>query len=166
MATTSEVPVLIVGGGAAGSVLALELARRGIEFRCIDRMPGPAEESRAIALHSRTLELLDRVDRKLSKRCLDRGLWHNGYVMHFLREGGRTEVRPGLDFTRVASRYNCFLSHNQSETEGFIRDHIKSNYGQEIEYNTRFVNLVQDDDGVTATVAHRERAPCRRRSSS
>ena len=38
--------------------------------------------------------------------------------MHFLRDGERTEVRPGLDYTTVDSRYNCILSHNQSETEG------------------------------------------------
>ena len=154
MAKISEVPVLIIGGGSAGSVLSLELARRGVEFRCIDRMPGPGKESRAIALHARTLELLDRVDTRLSGRCLDRGLWHRGYVMHFLREGERTEVRPGLDFTPVASRYNCFLSHNQSETEGYIRDHTRSEYGREIEYNTRFVDLTQDGDGVTATLVH------------
>ena len=157
MAKISEVPVLIVGGGSAGSILSLELARRGVKFRCIDRMSGPAKESRAIALHARTVELLDRVDGRLSGRCLDRGLWHKGYVMHFLREGERTEVRPGLDFTSVESRYNCFLSHNQSETEGFIRDHTRSEHGREVEYNTRFVRLCQDDEGVTATVVHSDR---------
>ena len=119
---TSEVPVLIVGGGAVGSVLSMELARRGIEYRCIDRMPGPGRESRAIALHARTIELLDLVDPALSKSLLDRDLWCRGYVMHFLRDGERTEVRPGLDYTTVDSRYNCILSHNQSETEGFVRE--------------------------------------------
>ena len=34
----SEVPVLIVGGGAVGCVLSMELARRGVEYRCIERM--------------------------------------------------------------------------------------------------------------------------------
>ncbi len=33
---TSEVPVLIVGGGAAGTTLSLELARHGVEARIID----------------------------------------------------------------------------------------------------------------------------------
>lgn len=149
MAKVSEVPVLIVVGGSAGSVLSLELARRGVKFRCIDRMSGPAKESRAIALHARTVELLDRVDGRLSGRCLDRGLWHKGYVMHFLREGERTEVRPGLDFTSVESRYDCFLSHNQSETEGFIRDRTRSEHGREVEYNTRFVHSDQNDEEET-----------------
>ena len=125
MARTSETPVLIVGGGAVGSVLSMELARRGIEFRCIDRMPGPARESRAIALHARTIELMNLVDPALSARMLARGLWCKGYVMHFLRDGERTEVRPGLDYTTVDSRYNGIISHNQSETEGFIREYTR-----------------------------------------
>jgi len=157
MATTSEVPVLIVGGGAVGSVLSMELARRGIEYRCIDRMPGPGRESRAIALHARTIELMDLVDPALSKSLLDRDLWCRGYVMHFLRDGERTEVRPGLDYTTVDSRYNCILSHNQSETEGFVREYTKSRFGRDIDYDTTFRSLTHDGDEVTAHVTHNDR---------
>jgi len=157
MKKASEVPVLIVGGGSVGCVLSMELARRGAEFRCIDRMPGPGRESRAIALHARTLELFERVDTRLSQACLDRALWHKGYVMHFLHDGKRTEVRPGLDYTPVDSRYNGILSHNQSETERFVRNFARSEFGAEIEYNTRFVGMSQDADGVTASVVHSDR---------
>ena len=73
----------------------MELARRGIEYRCIERMPGPGRESRAIAMHARTVELIDLVDKELSRQLLERDLWCKGYVMHFLRDGERTEVRPG-----------------------------------------------------------------------
>jgi 2-polyprenyl-6-methoxyphenol hydroxylase-like FAD-dependent oxidoreductase len=157
MRTTSEIPVLIVGGGAAGSVLAMELARRGIEYRCIDRMPGPGGESRAIALHARTIELMDLVDASLSQRLLDRDLWCRGYVMHFVRGGARTEVRPGLDYTTVDSRYNCILAHNQSETQAFVTDYTRSRYGREIEYHTAFQDLTQDANGITARVTHSDR---------
>jgi 2-polyprenyl-6-methoxyphenol hydroxylase-like FAD-dependent oxidoreductase len=156
-ARTSEIPVLIVGGGAAGSVLSMELARRGVEYRCIDRLPGPARESRAIALHARTIELMDLVDASLSRQMLDRDLWCRGYVMHFVRGDQRTEVRPGLDFTTVDSRYNCILAHNQSETERFVREYTRSRFGREVEYNTTFQDLTQHDDGVTARVTHGDR---------
>ena len=157
MRTTSDVPVLIVGGGAAGSVLAMELARRGVPYRCIDRMPGPGRESRAIALHARTLELMDLVDPALSRSMLDRDLWCRGYVMHFVRGGERTEVRPGLDYTTVDSRYNCILAHNQSETQAFVRDYTRSRFGRDIEYNTVFHELTQDGNGITARVTHADR---------
>ena len=154
---SAEVPVLIVGGGAAGSVLAMELARRGVEYRCIDRQPGPGRESRAIALHARTVELMDLVDPALSRRMLDRDLWCRGYVMHFVRDGARTEVRPGLDYTTVDSRYNCILAHNQSETEGFIRDFTATRFDRSVEYHTTFQDLSQDGDGITARVTHGDR---------
>jgi 2-polyprenyl-6-methoxyphenol hydroxylase-like FAD-dependent oxidoreductase len=157
MGKTSDVPVLIVGGGAAGSVLAMELARRGVEHRCIDRMAGPSRESRAIALHARTLEMMDLVDPALSARMLERDLWCKGYVMHFVRGGERSEVRPGLDYTTVDSRYNCILSHNQSETQGFVRDFTRERFGGEIEYHTKFEDLTQDGDGITARVTHLDR---------
>ena len=154
---TSEVPVLIVGGGAVGSVLSLELARRGIEYRCIDRMPGSGRESRAIAMHARTVELMDLVDAELGRALRDRSLWCRGYVMHFLRDGERTEVRPGLDYTTVDSRYNGIFAHNQSVTQGVIAEYTQSRFGTSIEYNTTFHDLTQDADGVTARVTHADR---------
>jgi NADPH-dependent dioxygenase len=154
---TSDVPVLIVGGGAVGSVLSMELARRGIEYRCIDRMAGPGRETRAIAMHARTVELMDLVDTELSRPLVERNLWCKGYVMHFLRDGERTEVRPGLDYTTVDSRYNCIFAHSQSETEAVIRDYTQSRFGKTIEYNTAFQDLAQDADGVTARVTHADR---------
>ena len=116
----------------------MELARRGVEYRCIDRLPGPGRESRAIALHARTIELIDLVDPELSRQLLDRDVWCKGYVMHFLRDGERTEVRPGLDYTTVDSRYNCILAHNQSETESFVREYTASRFGKQTEYDTTF----------------------------
>jgi 2-polyprenyl-6-methoxyphenol hydroxylase-like FAD-dependent oxidoreductase len=154
---TSEVPVLIVGGGAVGCVLSMELARRGVEYRCIERMPGPGRETRAIAMHARTVELFDLVDKELSKRILDRDLWCKGYVMHFLRDGERTEIRPGLDYTTVDSRYNCIFAHSQSETETFVRDFTRSRFDRNIEYSTAFQDLALDADGVTARVTHADR---------
>jgi len=157
MPKTSEVPVLIVGGGAVGAVLSMELARRGVEYRCIDRMPGPGRESRAIAMHARTVEMFDLVDKELSRCILERDLWCKGYVMHFLRDGERTEVRPGLDYTTVDSRYNCIFAHNQSETETFVREYTRSHFGKTIEYNSAFQDLTLESDGVTARITHADR---------
>ena len=52
--------ILIVGAGPVGLTMAAELARYGIELRIIDRAPHATETSKALALWSRTLELMDR----------------------------------------------------------------------------------------------------------
>src|SRR5207237_3595728 len=131
--------------------------RRCVEYRCIELMPGPGRETRAIAMHARTVEMLDLVDKELSNRILERDLWCKGYVMHFVRDGERSEVRPGLDYTTVDSRYNCIFAHSQSETESFVRDYTASHFGNTIEYNTAFQDLKQEADGVTARITHADR---------
>ena len=49
----TSTPVLIVGAGPTGLVLALSLARRGVRFRIIDDDAGPGPHSRAMAVHAR-----------------------------------------------------------------------------------------------------------------
>ncbi|HEY8519518.1 MAG TPA: FAD-dependent monooxygenase [Gammaproteobacteria bacterium] len=152
---TSETPILIVGGGAAGTMLTLELARRGVEARTVDRLPGPQPTSRAITVHARTLEILERVDQRLVNRYLEHGIHNKGYVLHFVDGNGRrSEVRPGLDFTTIDCRYPYFLVHGQNDTENNIRDYMREELGREIEWNTQCVAVRQDADGVTATLLH------------
>ena len=50
---------LIVGAGPTGLVMAHELARNGIQCRLIDKAPHRAMESRAIAIHARTVEMFE-----------------------------------------------------------------------------------------------------------
>ena len=49
-------PILIAGAGPTGLVLALALAKLGIDFRIIAEDTGPGEHSRAMVVHARTLE--------------------------------------------------------------------------------------------------------------
>src|SRR5690606_20731112 len=102
--SNSEPEGLIVGGGAAGTMLTLELARRGVAARTVDRLPGPHATSRAITVHARMAEILERIDRELIARFLERGIHNKGYVLHFVDgRGRRSEVRPGIDFTTIES---------------------------------------------------------------
>ena len=52
-----QVDVLIVGAGPTGLMLANQLARRGVRPMIIDRHSGPAQQSRAMAVQARTLEI-------------------------------------------------------------------------------------------------------------
>jgi 2-polyprenyl-6-methoxyphenol hydroxylase-like FAD-dependent oxidoreductase len=149
----SHVPVLVVGAGAAGTMLMLELARRGVEARTIDRLPKAGDTSKAITIHARTLEILERIDKRLVNRYLERGIHNKGYVLHFVDAAGRrSEVRPGIDFTTVDSRYSYLLVHRQAETEQFLRDYTAEQFGVTPEWNTACVDLRLDDSGVTATL--------------
>ena len=149
----SHVPVLVVGAGVAGTMLTLELARRGVNVRTVDRLPKPTDTSKAITVHARTLEILERIDKRLVDRFLERGIHNKGYVLHFVDAAGkRSEVRPGIDFTTVDSRYPFLLVHRQSETEQYLREYTSAHYGVAPDWNTTCVDLQQDESGVTATL--------------
>jgi len=149
----SSVPVLVVGAGAAGTMLTLERARRGVHCRTIDRLPKPGDTSKAITVHARTIEMLERIDRRLADRFLERGIHNKGYVLHFVDAAGkRSEVRPGIDFTKLDSRYQFLLVHRQSETEQYLREYTGAHFGVAPDWNTTLVEMQQDADGVTATL--------------
>lgn len=149
------IPVLIVGGGAAGTLLHLELARRGVEARSIDRLPRAASTSRAVTLHARTAEIMERLDQRLIDRYMARALPSKGYVLHFVDDAGRrSEVRPGLDFTLLDCRYPRLYIHGQHETEGVLREFLLAEHGQATEWGAELVDVAHVDGGARATVQH------------
>ena len=150
-----ELPVLIVGGGAAGSMLLLELCRRGVAVRCVDRLPGPAPTSRAITVHARTAEILERIDQRLIDRCRARALPSKGYVLHFVDESGaRRSVRPGLDFTTLPGRYPLLFIHGQHDTEQLLREFLREQYGKSVEWGAELTHVRHGEDCVFATLRH------------
>jgi 2-polyprenyl-6-methoxyphenol hydroxylase-like FAD-dependent oxidoreductase len=149
----SQVPVLIVGSGAAGTMLALTLARHGVAARVIDRLPAPSRFSRAVTVHARMLEIFEQIDPALVKRYLERGVHSPGYVMHFVDDKGkRRDVRPGLDFTVLHSRYPMLLVHSQDETEATLRSYLKEKYGGETEWGLTCNAVTQQGELVEATL--------------
>jgi len=52
---------IIVGGGPAGMVLGLLLARRGARVRMLERHADFARDFRGDTIHPSTLEMLDRI---------------------------------------------------------------------------------------------------------
>ncbi len=75
--------VLIVGAGPTGLVLALWLAKLGVDVRIVDKTDAPGTTSRALAIQARTLELYRQLD--LADAVLERAhkvpavnLWARG----------------------------------------------------------------------------------------
>jgi 3-(3-hydroxy-phenyl)propionate hydroxylase len=74
-------PVIIVGGGPVGLVLALDLARRGRSCVMLERRSSLCEGSRAICWSKRTLEIMGRLG--VADPLIDRGIiWRKGKVFH------------------------------------------------------------------------------------
>ncbi|WP_244642392.1 FAD-dependent oxidoreductase [Phyllobacterium sp. 628] len=59
MKTEYDVDILICGAGASGLTMALELARRGITFRIIEKLDDPFRGSRGKGIQPRTQEIFE-----------------------------------------------------------------------------------------------------------
>src|SRR5262245_17269332 len=59
MDTQFDTDVLICGAGAAGLTLALDLARRGVSFRIVEKAPQAFHGSRGKGIQPRTLEVFE-----------------------------------------------------------------------------------------------------------
>jgi 2-polyprenyl-6-methoxyphenol hydroxylase-like FAD-dependent oxidoreductase len=58
MITNTKVEVLVSGAGPAGLFFAFQMASRGHSVCIVDPKPGPTDQSRAVLITARTLEIL------------------------------------------------------------------------------------------------------------
>lgn len=139
-------PVLIVGAGPTGMVLANELLRRGVPCRMIDKKSGPTETSRSFTLHAKTMEMFEHMG--LAHRFLADGLKSRGFYFNFKGK----DTHPTLDFTQLDSTYPYILVYNQNETEQRLREHLDSTYGLRPEWEVELVEFEQGEDRYRAVL--------------
>jgi 3-(3-hydroxy-phenyl)propionate hydroxylase len=137
--------VAIVGAGPTGVLLAIELARRGVGVRILDKGPSRSNESRAIGIHARTLELFHQL--RIVEEFLELGHVVQGLTVH-TRARRNTRVR----FDRLDSPYRFLLTLGQDETQRILDEHL-ARLGVMIERGTEVVDLAQDRDAVELTVS-------------
>jgi 2-polyprenyl-6-methoxyphenol hydroxylase-like FAD-dependent oxidoreductase len=149
--TSSErhlVDVLIVGAGPTGLTAAMELARRGIPFRLIEKDRARSPYSRALALHARTLELLE-----LSSAQLVDTLVREGYTAPGVNLSAGAGHPVVSDFSALDTRYPYLLILPQARTEELLEAHL-ARLGHTIERGIELKDLTQDADAVSAQLQH------------
>ncbi|GAB4510910.1 MAG: FAD-dependent monooxygenase [Sulfuricaulis sp.] len=142
-----DADVLIVGAGPTGLMLANQLGRRGIQALIIDRHSGPAQQTRAMAVHARTLEIYSKLG--IAERALELGQRGNGANMW---AGGKRRARIPLgDIGKSISPFPFVLMLGQDDNERIMGDHLR-HWGMAVQWNTELIALEQQTGHVTATL--------------
>ncbi|HEY2717264.1 MAG TPA: FAD-dependent monooxygenase [Solirubrobacterales bacterium] len=141
-----ETPVLVVGAGPTGLLLAAELRRRGVDCTLIDVHDQPLHWDRATIVHPRSLELFASLG--LADRFLAAGV-HQWGIRIFA--GG--EQLGELDLGDSGSRYGFNLNVSEEVTESIIAEHLTA-HGGEVSRGRKLVGLEQHEDHVLATIEH------------
>ncbi len=142
--------VLIVGAGPTGLTLAIELARRGISYRIIDKCAHPSIYSKALGVMARTLELLHQAE--VADTLIDQGHQVTG-----MQASSYTKVLAQVEFpSLIQSPYPYVLMVPQNITEQVLIDRLTA-LGGTVERQTELISLHQGDEEhpqVHAIVQH------------
>jgi len=153
MATDNSTDVLICGAGAAGLTLAIDLARRGVRFRLIEKRGEPFRGSRGKGIQPRTQEVFEDLG------ILDRAVGHGGsYVpLRTYRGDGSYVDSPNIEShtPTTAEPYRISLMLPQFLTEQIMRERL-AELGGGVEFGCELVEFEQDDDGVSARLSGAE----------
>lgn len=145
-----DTEVVIVGAGPTGLTLAIELARRSIDFRLIEAATAPFTGSRGKGIQPRTLEIFD--DLGVIKQILDSGMPYPPLRVHLgpfsLRFGPMGGQRQATESTPYP---NLWLVP-QNRTESILRERL-AELGGKLDFGTTLESLSQDEDGVRARLA-------------
>lgn len=148
MSRNTTVDVLVTGAGPAGATLAIDLARRGVDVRLIDRAPHAFDGSRAKGVQPRTLELLDDLG------ALDEILAGGGrYPLLGLHAGPVTipwRMLRNTEPTEAVPYPNTWLIP-QFRTDRALHSRL-GDLGHRVDFNHELVEFHQDDDTVTAAI--------------
>ncbi|MEZ7159677.1 FAD-dependent monooxygenase [Streptomyces sp. MAD19A] len=130
-------PVVVVGAGPTGLLLAGDLAEAGVPVTLLEKRPHQVSNlSRAFGVHARTLEQLDA-------RALADDLLATGSTITRLR----LFRRLSLDLSTLPSRFPFLLITPQYEVERLLEQRARR-LGVRFAYETELLALRQDTDGV------------------
>ena len=142
-----QTDVLIVGAGPTGLMLASQLARRGVRPLIIDRHSGPAQQTRAMAVHARTLEIYAKLG--IADRALQLG--RRGNAANMWAQGERRARIPLGEIGQGLSPFPYVLMLGQDDNEQIMGEKL-GDYGITVQWNTELVSLEQFPDHVEATL--------------
>lgn len=124
--------ILIVGAGPTGLLLAIELARRGVQFRIVDRNAGRSRLSKAMVVQVRTLEIYDALE--IAAEAVAAG--HPFTAAEFHLQGAHPLV---VKFDALDSPFPHPLVLEQSENERILEEKLAA-LGRRVERGTELLS--------------------------
>jgi 2-polyprenyl-6-methoxyphenol hydroxylase-like FAD-dependent oxidoreductase len=139
--------VLVVGAGPTGLMAANQLGRRGIGVVIVDRHSGPAQQTRAMAVHARTLEIYAQLG--IAAQALQLG--HRTEAANVWANAERTARIPLGDIGRDLSPFPYVLMLGQDDNERIMGAKLRD-WGVDVQWNTELVALAQKPGSVEAVL--------------
>ena len=135
---TERNPVVIVGFGPVGAVLAYALQRRGVKVVVLERNDDVVEDQRAATIHPPTLEMLD--DLGITERIMPLGL-RSSSVRHWDRVTGDVIADFDMDVLSEDTRYPFVLQYEHYKLVRLLRDLLERTPGVELIFGAEAIAI-------------------------
>ncbi|MEV6735802.1 FAD-dependent monooxygenase [Streptomyces sp. NPDC051104] len=152
-----DVDVLVVGAGPVGLALTLDLARRGVRVRLVDREEGTFPGSRAKGVQPRTLEVFD--DLGVLDAALAAGDRYPPMGLHLGPFSKKWVMQKPLP-TDPTTPYPDILLLPQSATTAILRDAVEA-HSVQIGFGIGVEGVDQDAQSATALLSNGEQVRVR-----
>src|SRR6201991_4742668 len=130
-------------------MLANQLARRGVRTILIDRHAGPSQQTRALGVQARTLEIYAHLG--IVARALELG--KRGTGANVWADGRKTARLPLGDAGRSVTPYPYILILGQDDNERIMGERLNQS-GLAVQWNTELKALTQHPDHARVTLAN------------
>jgi 2-polyprenyl-6-methoxyphenol hydroxylase-like FAD-dependent oxidoreductase len=142
-----RVEVLIVGAGPTGLMMACQLAIYQVSFRIIDKNESPSENSGALIVQARSLEIFEKMG--IAGEALREGIIADKINVVY---NGKKITSTGIkDIGEGISRFPFLLMLEQSKTEKLLVNFIEE-HGFSVERRIRFKCFTETEEGITSVV--------------
>jgi 2-polyprenyl-6-methoxyphenol hydroxylase-like FAD-dependent oxidoreductase len=137
---------MIVGAGPIGLSLAIMLKKWGVSFRIIEKNAGPSTATKAMAIHSRTLEIFR--DLGVAEQAISDGFTINQFSVQ-----SNAKRVLNYNFSYLDTTYPLLLSLPQPQTEKILLERLNK-LGVDVEWNTELVDIDNQPGSVRMTLHH------------
>ncbi|KAG4271486.1 hypothetical protein FPRO04_10926 [Fusarium proliferatum] len=164
---SEKVQVIICGGGSAGLTAAIWLARFNIDFKILERRPGPLEIGQADGVQCRTVEIFENLG--ISERLLEEA-YHVMEVAFWSPDGNEGLVRKDLAYdTEEGLSHQPHVILNQARINDLMLQEIirlRGNGTSGALYNSQVesVRIVDDEEYPVEVVTMRNGEPYKYRA--
>jgi 2-polyprenyl-6-methoxyphenol hydroxylase-like FAD-dependent oxidoreductase len=135
------IDILILGAGPTGLMMSNQLVRFGIDHIILDQKAGPTDQSRALVVHARSMEIYEQLG--LSDAIVAKGQKNVG--MELFKKGKRVASVTVVNPDENATPFPWLMMFEQSKNEALLYNNLLT-HNRDVQWNATVVSISRKDN--------------------